>query len=271
MGYATLDAALAFPQNLPPNNAHIAIMDTLKADANFLIHHFIVNQLKGNRNIVLVGLAQIFNHYFLIGRKLGINLQTFKQSGKLVFIDGLTHLNEYTTETPYPSSKAPTAPTDTLDFKMNSSSNDEILKSFYKKIADYVRKQPNTLLILDDISVLLYNGFSLDQVLTFILKLRSLVENSQGTLVTIMHADEEGSEDNDEQDNFIKQILYGSHLILQVQPLHSGLARDVHGQIDIIYGPQLDCFVKQNTPHHSMHYKILDNNVHFFAKGFLAP
>ncbi len=70
MGYATLDAALAFSNNLPPVNTHIAVTDTLKSDANFLIHHFVVNQLKGNKHVVLIGLAQIFNHYFLIGRKL---------------------------------------------------------------------------------------------------------------------------------------------------------------------------------------------------------
>jgi hypothetical protein len=70
MGYASLDAALAFPNNLPPVSTHIAITDSLKSDANFLIHHFIVNHLKADKPVVLVGLSQIFNHYFLIGRKL---------------------------------------------------------------------------------------------------------------------------------------------------------------------------------------------------------
>lgn len=70
MGYATLDAALAFPNNLPPTQTHIVVTDTLKSDGNFLIHHFLSNQLKTDRRVVLVGLAQIFNHYFLINRKL---------------------------------------------------------------------------------------------------------------------------------------------------------------------------------------------------------
>ncbi|CAO0800308.1 unnamed protein product [Mucor circinelloides] len=262
MGYASLDAALAFPNNLAPINSHIAITDTLKSDANFLVHHFVVNQLKNDKHVVLVGLAQIFNHYFLIGRKLGINLQTYKQSGKFVFLDGLTHLNEYTSETPYPPPKAPTAPTNTLDHK---DEKQNLLRSFYKTIAQYVTSS-NTLVILDDVSVLLYNGFEIEQVSTFILKLRSLVENVQGTLLTVVHADEEGSEDT-EQDNFIKSIIYGSNLVLQVQPLNSGLARDVHGQLDIIFGPQQQHQQNTNTPQQSLHYKILDNNVHFFARG----
>lgn len=70
MGYATLDAALAFPNNLPPSNSQIIITDTLKSDGNFLLHHFLANHLKANQRVVLVGLAQIFNHYFLISRKL---------------------------------------------------------------------------------------------------------------------------------------------------------------------------------------------------------
>jgi hypothetical protein len=174
-----------------------------------------------------------------------------------LFIDGLTHLNGYSLETPYPPSKAPTAPVDTLDYKNKS---DNVLKSFYNLIKGYVKK--DTLLILDDISVLLYNGFEVGQVNSFILQLKSLIEKEQGTLLTVMHTDEECIEDI-EQDNFIKNVIYGSNIILQVQPLNSGLARDVHGQLDIIHGSKTNSKI---TPQ-SLHYKILDNNVHFFAKG----
>lgn len=170
-----------------------------------------------------------------------------------MFVDGLTHLTDYTNETPYPPSKAPTAPTDTLDYKNKGS---DVLKSFYLLIKGYMK--PDSLLILDDISVLLYNGFTLAQVTGLIARLNML----EGTLLTVMHADEEGAED-EEQDGFIKNIIYGSNIVLQVQPLNSGLARDVHGQIDIIHGSKAMHVI---TPQ-SMHYKILDNNVHFFAKG----
>lgn len=136
---------------------------------------------------------------------------------------------------------------------------------FYKKIETYI-SQPNTLLVLDDLSVLLYNGFDLEQVATLIMKLRNLMERIQGVLLTVMHADEDGAED-EEQDNFIKSVIYGSNLVLQVQPIHSGLARDVHGQLDIVYGPQQSDIMYHHTPQQSLHYKILDNTVHFFAKG----
>lgn len=178
-------------------------------------------------------------------------------------MDGLTHLNEYTGETPYPPSKAPTAPNDTLDYK-NAKDKKKVMKSFYVMLKEYVLERPGSLLILDDISVLLYNGFELGQVTSFIAKLKSLMESVQGTLLTVMHADEEGTEDV-EQDNFIKTVLYGSNIVIQVQPLHSGLARDVHGQIDILHGPKSS--INSDLIAQSMHYKILDNSVHFFAKG----
>lgn len=187
-------------------------------------------------------------------------MQTYKQSGKFLFLDGLTHLNEYTTETPYPPSKAPTAPTNTLDHSKSSQGN--LLKTFYLLIKEYVSNKPNTLLILDDISVLLYNGFDIATTTRFILQLKALMESVQGTLLTVMHADEEINQDDEEGDNFIKSVLYGSNLILQVQPLNSGLARDVHGQLDIVHGSKF-----ANCTPQSMHYKILDNNVSFFAKG----
>ncbi|KAI8338177.1 hypothetical protein BC941DRAFT_374866 [Chlamydoabsidia padenii] len=254
MGYATLDAALAFPNNLPPTQTHIVITDTLKSDANFLIHHFTSNQLKTDRRVVLVGLAQIFNHYFLINRKLGTNLLPFKQSGQFVFIDGVTHLNDYSLDTPFPPPNTPTTPTDTLN-------GCRLLQQFYEVIKTHV--QPGTLVILDDASMLLNNGFQ--DISVFMNRLKSHLASLDGTLISLIHADEQGSDDM-EQDGFVKAVIQSSELVLQVQPLGSGLARDVHGQLSIIYGPKyLPGLIK--TQPHSMHYKILDNNVHFFAKG----
>jgi hypothetical protein len=76
MGYSSLDSSLSFPDNnLPPNKKLILITDTLSASGNFLIHHFIVNQIKSDKHVILVGFSQIFNHYLTIGRKLvGLSL-----------------------------------------------------------------------------------------------------------------------------------------------------------------------------------------------------
>ncbi|KAI9244830.1 hypothetical protein BDA99DRAFT_577059 [Phascolomyces articulosus] len=264
MGYATLDAALAFPNNVPPTESHIVITDTLKSNGNFLIHHFVGNHLKADRHVILIGLSQIFNHYFLIGRKLGINLQAYKQSGQFSFIDGLTHMNTYTEKIPYPPTGTPSTPTNTLDGSQPADNN---LLLFYKIIRYQLSQntKAHPLLILDDASVLLMSGYGLDAVTQFLQKLKVLMTSVGGTLMTVVHADEEGVDDP-EQDAFVKSVISGAELILQAEALGSGLARDIHGQLSILHGPQ---YIPKstNTVAQALHYKILDNNAEFFAKG----
>ncbi|KAI8068378.1 hypothetical protein BC940DRAFT_299824 [Gongronella butleri] len=257
MGYDTLDAALAFPSNVPPSQSHIVITDSLKANGNFLLHHFIGNQVKAGQRVVLVGLAQILNHYFLINRKLGVNLLPFKQSGQFVFVDGATHLNAYSLDTPFPPLNTPTTPSATLDGSQQS------LQQFYEILRGLVAS--DTMLILDDASVLLSNGFGLQPTVLFLQKLVGLMQSVNGTLVTLIHADEEGIDDP-EQDALVKSTIQLSDLVLQVQALGSGLARDVHGQLCILYGPKNLAGTWPTQPQ-TLHYKILDNNAHFFPKG----
>ncbi|CAO3617643.1 unnamed protein product [Cunninghamella echinulata] len=241
MGYDTLNAALGFPNNLPPKKAHIVITDTLKSMQTLL--------------------------YITL---LGTNLTNFKQSGQYIFIDGLTHLNPYSVNTPFPTANTPTTPSDTLNGLIPSSSSsssheleENILKTFYQQIKKYI--QSGCIVMLDDISTLLSNGFGSNNIYIFIKKLKALIESMDSTLVTLIHVDEEGSDDI-EQDTFIKSIVQTSELVLQFQPLGSGLAKDVHGQLSIIYGPKYIPGTILTQPQ-SMHYKILDNNAQFFAKG----
>lgn len=156
-------------------------------------------------------------------------MQAYKQSGQFSFIDGLTHINPYTQGTPYPPTGTPSTPTDTLD---GSKPADNILLSFYQIIRRHISQTNKThpLLILDDASVLLMTGYDLDSVSQFLHKLKVLMASVGGTLITVVHADEEGAEDP-EQDAFVKSVIASAELILQAEALGSGLARDIHGQV----------------------------------------
>ncbi|KAI9287267.1 hypothetical protein BC943DRAFT_208035 [Umbelopsis sp. AD052] len=255
MGYDKLDAALAWQRNLPPAGSNIVIADTLKSNGNFLLHHFIVNHLRANQPVIVIGLSQIFNHYFLIGRKLGINLQTLKQNQQFVFIDGLTHLTSYTQKAPFPSVTTPTTP--------NAVLNGTNVQEFYNAIRERVEASgPNPLVIIDDANVLLWAGFSHNDVLSLLHNIRVLIESVQGTLVTVVHADEEGNYD-DESDSFVRTMLSRADIVLMVEPLQSGQSRDVHGQLSIINGPKQRGLVEAQA----LHYRLMDNNCTFFAKG----
>ncbi|KAJ2960666.1 hypothetical protein NQZ79_g4049 [Umbelopsis isabellina] len=258
MGYDKLDAALAWPQNVPPAGSNIVITDTLKSNGNFLLHHFIANHLRAGQKVIVVGLSQIFNHYFLIGRKLGINLQTHKQNGQFVFIDGLTHLTTYTQNAPLPSAKTPTTPNSVL--QGNSA------QGFYSTIKEHTeacaKDSSNPLVIIDDVNVLVWGGFPVVDVLSLLHNIRVLTEMVQGTLISVVHADEEGADD-ETSDSFVRSVLSRADIVLMAEPLQSGLSRDVHGQLSIVNGPKGRGVVEAQA----LHYRLMDNNCTFFAKG----
>ncbi|RUS31657.1 hypothetical protein BC938DRAFT_477360 [Jimgerdemannia flammicorona] len=301
MGYHALDSLLAFPANIPPARAHIVITDTLSADGNFLLHHFLSNHLKagpGTGNVVLVGIAHIFNHYSIVGRKLGVNLQQSKQSHRLAFIDALTHLNRAPSAPPSPPSlpSTPSAPTTVL-------TRSATLRPLHDAVSAALVGD-RSLLILDDISVLLWSGYGVAEAVGLIRALRVLVQKRNGTLITLLHADEQLASDP-VQDAFVRSVLGMAELVLSVQGLGSGFSRDVHGQVNlqrlriydcgsadahshvmcfsltpphsvlqlsIIHGAQSTIHVPSSTAPalptpQTLHYKILDNTVQFFARG----
>ncbi|CAG8540425.1 8789_t:CDS:2 [Rhizophagus irregularis] len=233
MGYASLDSSLSFPDNnLPPNKKSILITDTLSASGNFLIHHFIVNQIKSDKHVILVGFSQIFNHYLTIG---------------LLTCDSLS----------------------------DSPISKESLHNFYKIIKQIIETRHSSIddsrvcLIFDDLSVLIYSGFSVRDILEFVKACRMMIEKYNGSLVMLVHADEDitqsSLDDELDQEIFLKSLIYQSEYLLSVRGLGSGFSKDVSGEITIARGPRnQDKWFRPST----LHYKILDNNVQFFVKGF---
>ncbi|CAG8481307.1 6139_t:CDS:2 [Funneliformis mosseae] len=282
MGYASLDASLSFPDdNLLPSKRSILITDTLSASGNFLIHHFIVNQVKSDKHVVLVGLSQIFNHYLTIGRKLGVNLTLATQKGAFSFIDGLTSLYSQTDGFSKSTSTTITKPTAVLTCSTRTSSmstspiSKELLQNFYKVIKQTIVARHSSIddtrvcLIFDDLSILLYVGFNVRDILEFVKACRMLIEKYNGSLIILIHADEDVSpssiDDELDQEIFLKSLIYQSEYLLSVRGLGSGFSRDVSGEITMARGPKnQDKWFRPST----LHYKALDNNVQFFAKGF---
>ncbi|PKC74686.1 hypothetical protein RhiirA1_529390 [Rhizophagus irregularis] len=288
MGYASLDSSLSFPDNnLPPNKKSILITDTLSASGNFLIHHFIVNQIKSDKHVILVGFSQIFNHYLTIGRKLGVNLTLANQKGLLSFIDGLTSLysqtdlfskfNSTVTATTITTTTTTNNQTSVLtcDSLSDSPISKESLHNFYKIIKQIIETRHSSIddsrvcLIFDDLSVLIYSGFSVRDILEFVKACRMMIEKYNGSLVMLVHADEDitqsSLDDELDQEIFLKSLIYQSEYLLSVRGLGSGFSKDVSGEITIARGPRnQDKWFRPST----LHYKVLDNNVQFFVKGF---
>lgn len=185
-------------------------------------------------------------------------MQTLKQNQQFAFIDGLTHLTSYTQMAPFPSVTTPTAPNAVLD----GTSVQEFYNVIRERVEASAKTSPNPLVIIDDTNVLLWAGFSHNDVIALLHNIRVLIESVQGTLVTVVHADEEGNDD-DESDSFVRTMLSRADIVLMVEPLQSGQSRDVHGQLSIINGPKQRGLVEAQA----LHYRLMDNNCTFFAKG----
>lgn len=185
-------------------------------------------------------------------------MQSLKQNGQFIFIDGLTHLTSYTQNAPLPSVKTPTAPNAVLKGRS--------LREFYNTIREHVeasaKQSSNPLVIIDDVNVLVWGGFPVSEVLSLLHNIRVLVESFNGTLVSVLHADEEGNDD-EESDSFVRSVLSRADIVLMVEGLQSGHSRDVHGQLSIINGPKQRGVVEAQA----LHYRLMDNNCTFFAKG----
>ncbi|KAF8949085.1 Elongator subunit elp6 [Haplosporangium gracile] len=148
---------------------------------------------------------------------------------------------------------------------------EEIIQDTASKSTGPSRKQ--LVLILDDLSVLLNCGWPCRDVLALVRYLKLLVAKFNGTLITLAHADALMAEEVS-QDGLVKGVFYEADYIIDVRGLDSGGSRDVHGQLSLLHGPgyllrQRAGHVRENEwPALTLHYKILDNNVEVFAKGY---
>ncbi|KAF9426216.1 Elongator subunit elp6 [Podila epigama] len=181
-----------------------------------------------------------------------------------------------TTTTPRTGATAAAPPPPVLSyspklFDFYKSLENLIVNEVVKKSAPGSKKQ--LCLILDDLSVLLNCGWQCRDVLALVRYLKLLVAKHNGSLITLVHADGVLSEEV-AQDGLVKGVFYEADYIIDVRGLDSGGSRDVHGQLSMLHGPgyllkQRSGKVEENEwPALTLHYKILDNNVEVFAKGY---
>ncbi|KAG0241160.1 hypothetical protein B0O80DRAFT_437455 [Mortierella sp. GBAus27b] len=180
-----------------------------------------------------------------------------------------------TANTPTTTSPAPVAPPIALSYSPK-------LSDFYRALEGIIRdaaskntstQKKQLCVILDDLSVLLNCGWSCQHVLALVRYLKLLMAKVNGSLITLVHADGVLAEEVN-QDGLVKGVFYEADYVIDVRGLDSGGSRDVHGQLSLLHGPQYLLrqragLVKKNEwPSLTLHYKILDNNVEVFAKGY---
>ena len=218
-------------------NSKVVTVSELAPDkAGFVLHHFISRWLKTGQKVVIVGLEHSFGHYHSVGIKLGYNLLKLRENGQVVFYEGLKKIMDL--------SLADSSPFQFDDPDLSS------LKPLYQEISSLV--SDNTLVVLDQVSILTSLGLTIPSVFTFCHYLvTSLASRPSCQLVIRLH------QSGDKSGQLVRLIQQMAGLNLTVTGLHTGQSRDVSGVLTVNTGGD------QRTSQ----FRVEDKNVKIFAPG----
>ncbi|XP_012678319.1 elongator complex protein 6 [Clupea harengus] len=272
--YTELNSIL---NNSPDNckQGEFVLISDRKADASFLVHHFLSFYLRAGCKVCFLGLVQSFSHYSAVSQRLGVSLLQAKEKGQLVFLEGLKDCLGVV----LPDGAKPESPT--LDFFRPQCSDlrglFEFVLSSLSPVGGAVGEgeigsgpQSPPVLIVDDLSVLLSLGVRAGAVLDFAHYCKAnICCELKGNAVMLMRCEEEeGEEEEGEEESaemLLKGLMHQCTLALQVQGLPTGYCRDIHGQVDIWWRGQSQQL--QQNQRKVFQYKVQDKGASFFARG----
>ena len=247
-----------------PSGQNILITES-DADGSFILHHLLSMYLKSKNNACVVGLLQSFTHYNNVAKKLSLSLADHKEAKHFVFVEALKHISEQIITK---SSGQVTSTSDEEWIQYSVGNTHDALKGLYfhikKSLEDIILwKTKPTILILDDISVLLSLGVPVLDIVYFVQYLRQMVCKHNGCLAILCQGNKTG---DDEEGKFLcKQLKYHSNLLFQVEGLQTGYCKDVHGEIGIVRRNPADILGLNLTKY--VQFKVTDKSVSFFARG----
>ncbi|XP_073703403.1 elongator complex protein 6 [Garra rufa] len=237
-----------------------------RADASFLIHHYLSFYLRAGCKVCFLGLVQSFSHYSAVGQRLGVSLAQAREKGQLVFLEGLKEsigviLQEDANQE-----------TQTLSYLRSPGTGLEGLFRFVERAVrqsgdgDAGESWGPPVLLIDDLSVLLSFGVSVGAILDFTLYCQATVcSELQGNMVILVRCEEEDADDDEEGLNLLQRgLVHQCNLALHVEGLPTGYCRDIHGQMEVWWRERGETVYNQRK---IFHFKVQDKGASFFARG----
>ncbi|RZC84379.1 hypothetical protein C5167_047164 [Papaver somniferum] len=235
----------------------ILIEDQVETSGAFVLHHLIKRSLsiESSEVVIFVALSKPFSHYDRILRKLGCNLVAQRENGKFIFIDML---------------------------KLECPDGDEGngvgggLIDLYRKIQKSVEVNASTspelnrciTVMMDDLSLLeVAAKGSSTYVLDFLHYCHTLTSENGCSLVVLNHNDIYSSKTGP---TLILQMEYLADVVVNAEPLVTGLATDVHGQLTVLNKGAIDEHGGVRSKLHNFHFKVKENSVEYFYPGSRA-
>ncbi|KAF7784860.1 hypothetical protein Agabi119p4_1025 [Agaricus bisporus var. burnettii] len=248
------------PFNLPQNIA-LLITDTLPSPSSFLLHKSLSNHLKSpsarptsSNNLpttTIISISEDLAKWKSIASKSNINLQQEIDSKRLTFIETSSFLSNLSAL----SAKIEELPPlrrlyDSIIASLPPDHQDEEVPS-------------NHLVILDDITTLLWIGVPLLDITRFIRALVVSCRRSNATLIIRHHLTI-----RDDIDDLFRHLLQVSTYHLEVRSLSSGRSGAVSGEIALHACPSTDANQVHLLPRSSaLQYRLTDTGAVFFERG----
>ncbi|KAF8021923.1 hypothetical protein BT93_G2150 [Corymbia citriodora subsp. variegata] len=232
----------------------VLVEDCVETGGAFVVHHvikrFLSPQPSGvtNHSLILVAFSQPLSHYDRVLRKLGCNLVAQRDNNRFLFFDMLN-----------------------LRFpdKHDAKTGSGILVSLFEKIYNAVRalsaEKSWVTIVIDDIALMevVANGSS-DSVLDFLHYCRTLMSEFDCSVVALNHGDIYLSM---EKPMLMLNLEYLSNILVRAEPLATGSAVDVHGQLMVLNKGENDRQGTAGSKIHNFHFRVKENSVDFFYPG----
>ncbi|GAA5836628.1 hypothetical protein JCM11251_002682 [Rhodosporidiobolus azoricus] len=261
---------------LPPPRTSLLLTDTLASPAQFAIAHYLQRLLRplhgvvsnsaagmkgkgkeGGRRVVLVGVGEKEEYWAALLRKHSIQLPAESTAGRFSYIDA-------------------TSPSTTLSSLYTSLSS--LLR--LRDVQDGVEEEwEGPLVILDDVSALLWRGEGAREVVRWWKAVRGAVDATNSSMITVLHADSLSPsfpptpspstpfEEPDDQYLF-RQIVQQCDVWVEVAGLMTGGGTGgTRGEITLHRAPSLleQHFIVDSSP--PLQYRLEDNGAQYEVKG----
>lgn len=256
-----LDLALGFDEQVsdpsPLSGKVVVIEDCVETSGSFVLHQMMKRLLSSPHSsdaLIFLAFARPFSHYDRILRKLGCNLAAQKTNNRLVFIDMLMMQCSDGKET---------------------KDNVSAVAKLFREIQATVRKlrcvtNSNITVMVDDMSLLeiaATNSSNSDHVLDFLHYCHTLTTSeSNCSLVILSHEDIYSSM---ERPAFLLQMVCLADVVIKAEPLASGLANDVHGQLTVLNKgiSNKSCKGSSRNKLQNFQFRIKENGIEYFYPG----
>ncbi len=256
-----LNNLLRFGEEKLPEKQTLFLTES-DTDGTFVLHHLISLFLKGGHSVCLVSFAQSFNHYSNVATKLGVNLNAAKLNGDFVFVDGLSQVGERLLEL---QTKSNPSEWDGIFSRTEDSASRllyKLVEDGYKSLKNW-QKTPS-LVIVDDLTVLINLGIPIVQVTWFVHYLQVLISETAGCLALLLHNDK--AAEDDELNCLDRTLEHRSDVAIEVTGLHSGYSTVVHGQL-LVKWRCVDSVEPRLLRSSTAQFLVEDRNVKIFAHG----